>query len=164
MQGLLTEAHPSARPYLPGSELCPRLFDQAYQTQGVGGRVSIKAEDFMVHEIPKYLLSQEGEHCMVYIIKSERNTEEAVQAIAEATGVLSKDIAYAGRKDKHALTTQWLSVPCSVDQVKSNDDQVQIISAYPHKQKMRLGHNLGNLFSILISDINPDCAFDMEIE
>ena len=164
MQGSLTEAHPSSRPYLPGSILCPRLFDSDQSLVGVGGRVSLQAEDFMVHEIPKYFPSGEGEHCMVHILKSNRTTDEAVKAIAEGTGVLDKDIAYAGRKDKYALTTQWLSVPCPVEQLKSSDDQVMLLSAYPHRQKMRLGHNLGNLFSILISDIPQESSISLEIE
>ena len=68
---------------------------------------------------PNIFLAEKGSTVWC-ILKSDRNTEEAVRAIAEGTGVLSKDIAYAGRKDKYALTSQWLSVPCSLGQVKIN--------------------------------------------
>jgi len=159
----LLEAHPSSRPYLSGSRLCPRLFSRSSNMSGVGGFVSWEPRDFMVHELPKYLPSGEGEHCMTHILKVGKTTEEAIASIAEGSGVTVHDIGYAGRKDKKALTTQWISLLCAPEQVKSNDEDVCILGTYPHRQKMKLGHNYGNLFTILISDIDTDIDLNAEI-
>ena len=159
----LLEAHPSSRPYLPGSNHCPHLYnDVSHQDQlGLGGFVSNAPEHFMVHELPKYMPSGDGEHTMVLILKYMLSTEEAISKIASATGVMSSDIGYSGRKDKYAIATQWLSLPCLPEQVKSGDPNVFILQAVAHKNKLRLGHNAGNLFNILISDIrNPERVED----
>lgn len=156
MSERLTEAHPGSREYLPGSLICPLELSAkgVSTTSGIGGYVSEDPSHFMVHELSKCHPSGEGEHSMALILKCDRTTEEAVSAIAEATGVSSAEIGYAGRKDKKALTTQWMSFPCVAESLKSNDPQVLIVCASAHRQKLRLGYNAGNLFTILISEID----------
>ena len=65
----------------------------------------------MVEEIPLYPLSGEGEHTFIEVEKRMRTTEEVARMIARAAGVRPRDIGYAGRKDRFAVATQWLSVP-----------------------------------------------------
>ena len=163
MSEQLVAAHPSSRPYLSGSQECPRLFGEVQEKLGIGGFVSWEPQDFMVHELPKYWPSGEGEHCMALILKVGKTTEEAIHTIAESSGISRQDIGYAGRKDKQALTTQWVTAPCKPEQLFSRDEDVHIIKALSHRQKMRLGHNHGNLFSIRISDLAKNSDLDLEI-
>lgn len=155
----LTESHPAARPYLPGLELCPRHWesqgrDEAEEApRGIGGYVSDHPDDFYVHELPKYFPSGEGEHTMALVLKMGRTTEDAISSLSRGSGVSARDIGYSGRKDKQALTTQWISLPTTPDQVNSVDDQVVVLLAAPHHQKLKLGHHLGNLFAIRVSEV-----------
>jgi tRNA pseudouridine13 synthase len=148
----LTEAHPLARPYLAGSALCP--MGSGWQGfEGVGGRVTTDAAHFRVHERLTYPPSGEGAHALALVMKEGRTTEEAVSALAAASGVVASEIGYAGRKDKSALTTQWVTLPCAPERVRSEDPQVVVISAAAHGQKLKLGNLSGNVFSIFLSDL-----------
>ena len=152
----LTTQHPLSRLYLPGSDHCPLSFTGQADlsgTLGIGGFVSLLAEDFLVHELPKYPPSGSGEHTMAWVLKSARTTDEAVKALAAGSGVSPQDIGFAGRKDRDALTTQWFTIPVVPSDVRSCDDQVCILKAIPHKQKLKLGHNEGNLFTIRVREI-----------
>ena len=133
----LIDTHPDIRPYLPGLSTCPRQWSSIDERttpqvfEGVGGYVSSLSGDFYVHEIPKYFPSGEGEHTMALILKVGRTTEDAIQTLALGSGVSAQDIGYSGRKDKQALTTQWISLPTSPDQVCSLDEQVVILNKRP---------------------------------
>ncbi len=52
-----------------------------------------------------------GDHVVYRLTKESRTTPESVSALARALGVPSDHVAYAGLKDKHARTTQFISVP-----------------------------------------------------
>src|ERR1700742_1584730 len=68
-------------------------------------------EDFVVDEIPLYAFSGEGEHHYVRIEKRNFTTPAMVRAVTRAAAVDERDVGYAGLKDKHAVTRQWLSLP-----------------------------------------------------
>lgn len=127
---------------------------------GVGGYVSRDAADFHVHELPKHAPTGEGEHTLALILKEERTTQEAIRALADASGISERDIGYAGQKDKHALTTQWISAHLAPHQLRSEDSQVVVLAAHQHGQKLKLGQNLGNLFTIRISDMGAPEALE----
>lgn len=154
---VLTEAHPLARPYLAGDERCPILSPSGQALVGVGGRFAPGAERFFVHERPLYRASGVGEHCLAHILKQGRSTDEALEAIAQASGLALSDLGYAGRKDRDALTTQWISAPCAPERLRSEDPDVLILSALRHEQKLKPGHLAGNLFSLYIDELEaPD--------
>ena len=68
-------------------------------------------EDFIVEEIPLYEPSGEGGHTFLWVEKRLRNTDEVAKLLARAAGVSERDVGYAGRKDRHAVTRQSFSVP-----------------------------------------------------
>jgi len=68
-------------------------------------------EDFVVDEIPLYAQSGVGEHVYARIEKRGYTTPAMVRAVTRAAGVDERDVGYAGLKDKHAVTRQWLSLP-----------------------------------------------------
>ena len=68
-------------------------------------------ERFIVEEIPAYSPSGEGDHTFLWVEKRGLTTFDAISAVALALGVSPRDVGYAGMKDRHATTRQWLSVP-----------------------------------------------------
>ena len=78
---------------------------------GARPRIRQTPEDFRVEEIPLYEPSGEGEHLFVEVEKRLRTSDEVARLLARATGARSRDVGYAGRKDRNAVTRQWYSIP-----------------------------------------------------
>ena len=109
----------------------------------------------MVEEIPAYLPAGEGEHAYLWIEKQNLTTLEAVGRLARVLGVDGRDVGYAGMKDRHATTRQWLSV-LGVDTARAQSaavDGVRILAAGRHKNKLRVGHLHGNRFEVVLVDL-----------
>ena len=120
-------------------------------------RTKLEPEDFVVDEIPLYEPSGEGEHTFVHVRKRLRNTEEVARALARAAGAKSRDVGYAGRKDRVAVTSQWFSVP-GLDPSAAlalKVPGVEILDAVPHPHKLRTGQLRGNRFAIRVRDVAP---------
>lgn len=121
---------------------------------GCGGRIRVHPDDFVVTELPSYLPQGSGSHRYVRVRKVGRTTRDLVRALQDA-GVPVKQIGVAGLKDKHAVTTQWLSVPNRhVDAIDALDEVegVTVLERSRHKNKLGMGHLRGNHFRIRIRD------------
>ena len=112
-------------------------------------------EDFQVEELPLYAPAGEGGHTFVRIEKRLRTTEEVVRDLARAAGVRSAEVGYAGRKDRMAIATQWLSVPGldPSDALAISLPGVRILEAALHPHKLRTGQLRANRFSCLLRDL-----------
>jgi tRNA pseudouridine13 synthase len=107
---------------------------------------------FQVIEEPAYLPSGSGEHLYVDIEKEGLTTDQVAEALAKACGKRDRDIGYAGRKDRHAVTRQWFSIHFGTEtalatlQDRLPIGRVKIHSMARHANKLRLGHLAGNRF------------------
>ncbi|MGE4653219.1 MAG: tRNA pseudouridine(13) synthase TruD [Myxococcota bacterium] len=112
-------------------------------------------DDFQVEELPLYAPAGEGGHTFVRIEKRLRTTEEVVRDLARAAGVRSAEVGYAGRKDRMAIATQWLSVPGldPSDALAISLPGVRILEAALHPHKLRTGQLRANRFSCLLRDL-----------
>jgi len=117
-------------------------------------------EDFVVEEIPAYPPSGTGGHTFVRVEKRGRTTEAVARELARAAGVRARDVGYAGRKDRRAVTTQWLSVPGLDPQAARRLDltQARVLEAVPHGSKLRTGHLRGNRFTLTLHGIDAATA------
>jgi len=124
----------------------------------VGGRVGPDPEDFLVDELPAYPASGKGEHQYVQLRKRLLTTPEAVRRLARACGMNERDVGYAGLKDKHAVTTQWLSLSTKTPISAELDlgPGVEIVQVTRHDNKLRTGHLLGNRFTITLVGVHAD--------
>lgn len=127
---------------------------------GVGGRIKVQPEDFVVEEIPAYLPCGVGEHLFVWIEKRDVSAEQLVQHLARSLGVSRGDIGVAGLKDRRAVTRQFVSVPrrceARLDQIDATG--VRLLSAVPHGNKLRTGHLKGNRFEVVVRDVHSEAA------
>lgn len=122
---------------------------------GTGGSIKECPEDFFVEEIPLYLPSGEGEHLYIEVEKTGLTTFALMQQIAATLGVKERDIGYAGLKDAQATTRQTLSV-AGVRPEKAlalELENVRILSARRHGNKLRTGHLAGNRFEIRVRGV-----------
>ncbi|MGM5487730.1 MAG: tRNA pseudouridine(13) synthase TruD [Nanobdellota archaeon] len=68
-------------------------------------------EDFIVEEVPNYEFFEAGRYAYFLLEKRNYTTLRALDQVARVLRVPLKHIGYAGIKDKHALTKQYISVP-----------------------------------------------------
>lgn len=123
---------------------------------GTSGAARVSPEDFLVEEVPAYLPSGSGEHLYVWVEKRGLSTSEAARLLATAAGATERDIGYAGQKDRFALTRQWMSVHTKAESLTSNDERLRILDVSRHGNKLRLGHLVGNRFTLTVRETAPE--------
>lgn len=128
----------------------------------IGGRLRDRPEDFLVDEEPLYHPSGEGEHIYLYIEKRGRSTTQAIDALAKHFNVPKRAIGYAGMKDTRAITRQVFSVHTPgktyEDFPDLTRDDMTVLWADMHANKLRVGHLKGNRFSIRIRAVRATDA------
>lgn len=118
--------------------------------------------DFVVQEMPLYEASGEGEHLMICMRKKGLSTNELLKILSSTLGIASKEIGYAGLKDKNALTTQYLTIPKRFEapllQAKESLEQknIKLLSLSSHANKLRIGHLKGNKFFIRLKKVQKN--------
>ncbi len=123
---------------------------------GIGGVYKSRPTDFVVEEVPAYEPCGEGEHVYVWVEKRDVDANDLIDRIARHAGVKRSRIGTAGNKDRHAVTRQWVSIhdhdlePSAL--VGAVDDQVEILEAKRHRNKLKTGHLRGNRFLTVIRD------------
>lgn len=128
------------------------------QLPGIGGQFKTTPEDFYVEEIPRYPASGSGQHVYVTIEKRNLTTLKAINMIAQALKIKSRQIGYAGLKDAQAVSRQTISIEgVSPDVVESlTIPGIKIIEINRHTNKLKLGHLAGNKFVIKIRNVNAE--------
>lgn len=123
-------------------------------------KIKAKPEDFIVLEDLGFEFSGSGEHLLVKIRKTGENTAFVANELAKACGVKSKDVSWAGLKDRHAITEQWLSVYLpdgntpDFAEFLSTHRQVDILEITRHHKKLRPGDLQGNTFKITLTEVS----------
>ena len=120
--------------------------------------------DFVVEEIPLYEFSGAGEHLVLFVRKKNMSTLELVGLFARYLGIQNKEIGYAGLKDKHAMTKQYISIHKKHEEAleKFEHPDVKIVSKTYHDNKIKIGHLQGNRFYIKVKKVSPTAAKKIE--
>lgn len=117
-------------------------------------------DDFIVEEIPAYLPCGIGEHCLARVQKRGLTTPQAVERICRRLNLEIGASGYAGLKDKQGVTTQWMSFAGArpEDLLGVQDEDLRVLEAARHGNKIRTGHLHGNHFIITLHEVNPQAA------
>lgn len=141
----------------------------AYSHAPISCYFAHSARDFVVQEIPLYAFSGSGEHRILKVRKKNLTTFELLSIIAKAFNLPPKSIGYAGLKDKHATTTQYLSLPAKSSQNfhaiferLAKEYEIKLLDSTLHSNKLRLGHLKGNRFFVRLKKLNPTNAKKLE--
>ena len=127
------------------------------------------AEDFQVDEVLDIPLSGQGEHLWLWVEKRGLNTEEAARRLAKAAGVPLRTVAYAGLKDRQALTRQWFSIQlpgkADPDMSGAESDTLNILDRKRHSRKLQRGAHAANGFTLRLTQLHADtAALDQRLE
>jgi tRNA pseudouridine13 synthase len=125
---------------------------------GIGGQLRVALEDFVVDEVPAYEPGGEGEHTFFGVEKRDISTPLLVREIAQALGVSTRKISYAGLKDARAVARQVLSAHFVPPEqlLDLQLERARVLWAKRHRNKLRIGHLKGNRFTIRVRDVHPE--------
>lgn len=125
------------------------------------GKIGPDPEDFIVEEVPAYAPAGKGEHLYLWIEKRGVTTPEVEKRLARALGIHSREVGYAGMKDKNAITRQWFSaLTKGSGEGLELGPGVQVLETNRHENKLRTGHLRGNRFIITLHGVENAAAAD----
>jgi len=138
---------PTRSPYQLDHDLGLEYF--ASSSEGVGGKIRERIEDFTVEELQEVSLSvPDGEHTHFTLEKRNWDTITALREIARASGVSYKRFGFAGNKDRRAVTKQRISA-WHVEEERLRTVRLPGISLYDFNRnhsRITLGSLSGNRF------------------
>ena len=113
-------------------------------------------KDFIVDEIPHMEYKGRGNFLVVHIKKVEMTTWDMIAAFAKFLDLPAQKIGYAGLKDKHATTTQYISIEAKFEKAlkKFKHSQIKILSTKKHTHSIRMGDLAGNRFHIKLYGVD----------
>ncbi|MFC6826494.1 tRNA pseudouridine(13) synthase TruD [Halopelagius fulvigenes] len=125
---------------------------------GTGGRLRASPEDFRVRELeamdPEPADSDPGDypHLLLRVTLRGWDTNDYARRLSDALGVSRERVAWAGTKDKHAVTTQLFTVrdvdPDEIPEVRDADADVLGRVG----RDLGFGDLAGNAFEIRVTD------------
>ncbi len=142
------------------------VFERVYQPLNLSAKIKTQIDDFIVEENINIDFSGEGEHCWLYIKKRACNTDWVAQQLAKYCGVKKMAVAYAGLKDRHAVTSQWFSVQLPGKPTPDwaafetsfssadSDESVEVLQSFRHNRKLQRGALKNNRFTIVLRELS----------
>ena len=141
----------------------------ASSAEGIGGRVKVLEDDFVVEEIaeegfrcsvehPPRVEEGSGDYTWFVMVKRGLDTLSAIRKIARHLGVSSKKFAIAGLKDARAVTAQLVCAegipPGELLKFRDESGKVVITTAFRRPYKLYPGMLCGNRFRIAIRHVD----------
>ena len=124
------------------------------------GKIRSIPQDFIVKENLAFEPSGVGEHAFLQIEKTGENTDYVARQLSRFANVRQRDVSYAGLKDRHAVTTQWVSVwlpgKTDPDWSEFETDAMKVLQAVRHARKLKRGVLSGNSFTLTLRDWRGD--------
>ncbi|MEA1982212.1 MAG: tRNA pseudouridine(13) synthase TruD [Campylobacterota bacterium] len=120
-------------------------------------------DDFIVDEIGVEFKGN-GNYAILHIKKVEMTTWDMIAAFSDFLNINAEKIGYAGLKDKHATTTQYISVEARYEKElkKFKHPQIKVIGWTRHTHSIRMGDLIGNRFTINLFEVNQIQAGQIE--
>lgn len=113
-------------------------------------------EDFRVDEVLGFAPDGDGNHWLLLVEKTGSNSDWVAKQLANHANARFRDVGFNGMKDRHAVTTQWFSIPVvdeALDWNGFSNDEFRIIEIHRHRRKLRRGSHVANRFSLRLRDV-----------
>jgi tRNA pseudouridine13 synthase len=124
------------------------------------GVLRASPEDFKVDEILGFDAAGTGPHALLQVRKRGANTEWVARELARAAGCKPFEVGFAGLKDRHAVTTQFFTVPrgrrAAQDFLGVRGEGYEVLTAAEHQRKLPRGALEGNRFDITVRGFHCD--------
>ena len=112
-------------------------------------------EDFIVDEVGLEWKGN-GNFLILHIKKVELTTWDMIAIFAKFLDINAEKIGYAGLKDKHATTTQYISIEAKYEKAlkKFKHPQIKILHITRHTHSIRMGDLQANRFTINLFEVD----------
>jgi tRNA pseudouridine13 synthase len=124
----------------------------ATRAEGTGGTLKVDPEDFRVTEISQYPIpAPDGGFTVLRVLARNWEQHTLARALGERLGLPPGGIAWAGTKDRRAISEQLFSYqgpPRSIGEEPFPG--VRIAEMYAARSGLVLGHHFGNAFEIRV--------------
>ena len=130
-----------------------RIFTQTHQPIDFSFKQSI--EDFRVEEIAQSKFSGRGNFLILHIEKKNLSTWDLLNSLSQMSRIENSEFGYAGLKDKHATTTQYISIHKKYERSLKNirHKNIKIIKTYLNQKPLSIGDLQGNRFTLKIKNL-----------
>jgi tRNA pseudouridine13 synthase len=116
-------------------------------------RLKVVPEDFRVRELLEFRTVADGAHTVHLLHKEKLSTQEALALCVREAGVDRAAIAYAGLKDRQAVTDQYISIAGRTIELKLPGLRVTPVGRTDAPIHSRMSR--GNAFTIVVRDLRP---------
>jgi tRNA pseudouridine13 synthase len=116
-------------------------------------RLKITPDDFRVRELLEWKEVPNGNFIVHKLHKEKLSTPEALTMLARETGVQRSSIAYAGLKDRQAVTDQFVTIERQAVELKLPNLRVMPVGATDRPITSKMSQ--GNAFTIVVRDLRP---------
>lgn len=135
-------------------------FPHAHGGPLLRGVLRAEPADFIVEEQLGFEPAGAGEHVFVQIEKAQANTDWVAQKLGTFARVAAVGVGYAGLKDRHAVTRQWISLHlpgrADPDWAAFDVPGVRVLQAVRHDRKLKRGAHRGNRFRIRLRSVTGE--------
>ncbi|MEM8994791.1 MAG: tRNA pseudouridine(13) synthase TruD [Acidobacteriota bacterium] len=123
-------------------------------------RFRVAPEDFLVEELSLYPPDGDGPFLWLWVEKRSVDTAQAARLIAEHCDLPRKEVGWAGRKDRHAVSRQALTVPAQAAAALDSFDHdgLRILECRRTAERLRAGQLSGNRFVLTVRDVGETQA------
>jgi tRNA pseudouridine13 synthase len=135
----------------------------ATDTPPVPARIKSDASDFEVREISEYPMPDpEGPYTVLRVRSRDWEQHELAQRLAERLHLPPHAIAWAGTKDRRAVSERLFSYRGLPPDRPVDVADAEVLEAYRARDGLALGHHYGNAFGVRLSDIVDEPAAVLE--
>jgi len=151
-----------SRPQPPPEEQALGMAAYLTATPGIGGKLRTEAEDFVVVELgegPKPF--GEGAYSAARIRLKNWETNRFVGEAARRLNLHREQVAFAGMKDKRAVTEQWFTFKApaaAVAPALAGLSDVEVLETYATRKAHFAGAHEGNRFVLRVRESSRDHA------
>lgn len=150
----------TGRPVPPADEAALGLATYLTDAPGIGGRLRTEPEDFQVLELGDGPRPAEDGHFAAARIRLRNwETNRFVAKAAQELNLGRGKIAFAGMKDKRAVTEQWFTFKCPPERIRDLErlQDVEVVGTpYVTRSASYAGAHAGNRFVLRVRDHNGD--------
>ncbi len=139
------------------------LFSPGYNSHvpAIAYKIKVRPEDFQVKEITDLLISSRGPYRLYRLTKCGWNTVDLLLRLARRFNLPLEAFAYGGKKDRHALTEQYITVEEKCD-LSLVEPAYRLESLGFSAEPMSASLIKGNSFSVVLRNIRREQAGVLE--
>lgn len=102
------------------------------------------------------IVKRGNKYWLVMIRKSEITTKKMIQEVGKFFRISKTEIGYAGMKDKHAITYQYITIPKSCNPKLFFHPKITFISYHQTDKRLLIGDLISNTFQVKIKTKYPE--------